>query len=86
MLVDVREPGELETDGRLAGAVNVPLSAFAEHAGELPEDRPIVIFCRTGSRSAFAADALRGAGREAYNVAGGIEAWEADGLPVEGNT
>ena len=84
--VDVREPAELDDDGRLPGATNVPFTEFSERAGDLPEGRPIVLICRSGSRSAFAADALRGAGLEAYSVAGGIEAWEAGGLPVERNT
>ena len=84
--VDVREPDELDADGRLQGAVNLPFTTFSERAAELPDDRPIVLICRSGSRSAFAADALRGAGREAYSVDGGIQAWEAGGLPVERNT
>jgi rhodanese-related sulfurtransferase len=84
--VDVREPDELETDGRVEGAVNLPFTTFSERVAELPFGRPIVLICRSGSRSAFAADALRGAGREAYSVAGGIQAWEAGGLPVQRNT
>ena len=85
-LVDVREADELESDGRLTEALHVPFSTFAQHAGELPADRPLVVICRSGSRSAFAVDALRASGREAYNVDGGMLAWERDGLPVERNT
>jgi rhodanese-related sulfurtransferase len=83
VLVDVREPGELRTDGRIAGAQNVPLTQFSERAQELPETGALVLICRSGSRSAMAADALRVAGREAHSVSGGIEAWKAAGLPVE---
>ncbi len=86
LVVDVREATELETDGRLAGAHHIPLGELSERAGELPSDRPLVMLCRSGARSGLAADALRASGYEAYNLAGGILAWERDGLPVERNT
>ena len=84
-LVDVREQAELDTEGRIAGAVHVPLGTLSERAGELAGER-LVIFCRSGVRSAMATDALRASGFEAYNVDGGIQRWERDGLPVERNT
>jgi rhodanese-related sulfurtransferase len=84
-LVDVREPVELETEGRFPGAVHIPLGELSQRAGEL-EGRRLVLACRTGSRSAMAAEALRAAGWEAYNLDGGIQAWERDGLSVERNT
>ena len=55
------------------------------HAGERAGER-LVIVCRSGARSGLAADALRASGFEAYNVDGGILAWERAGLPVERNT
>lgn len=82
LLVDVREPDELEQEGFLDDALNLPFSGFAQSAAELPDDRPIVLICRSGSRSAMAADALRVAGRDAASVEGGIQAWEQAGLPV----
>ncbi|HEX8206336.1 MAG TPA: rhodanese-like domain-containing protein [Solirubrobacteraceae bacterium] len=84
-LVDVREPVELETEGRFPGAVHVPLGELSQRAAELEGER-LVLACRSGARSAMAADALRASGWEAYNLDGGIQAWERDGLPVERNT
>ena len=84
-LVDVREAEELQTEGRIAGATHIPLGSLPEHAAELAGER-LVLFCRSGSRSAMAADALRASGWEAHSLDGGIQAWEAAGLPVERNT
>ena len=84
-LVDVREPEELRDDGRIPGADHVPLGTLPERAAELAGER-LVLICRSGSRSGMAADALRASGFEAYNVDGGILAWERAGLPVERNT
>lgn len=82
LAVDVREAAELREDGRLEGAEHVPLGELATRAGELPADRPLVLICRSGTRSAMAADALRASGYEAYSVDGGILAWKREGLPV----
>ena len=84
-LVDVREPDELRTDGRIPGALHVPLGELAQRADELAGEQVLVV-CRSGARSAMAADALRASGFDAYNVDGGIIAWERAGLPVERNT
>jgi len=43
----------------------------------------VVFQCRVGNRSAFATEAFRNAGYDAYNLAGGIEAWREAGLPLE---
>ncbi len=83
-LVDVREPAELDEDGRVPDAVHIPLGQLSERAAELAGE-PVVLICRSGVRSAMAADALRASGFEAYSVDGGILAWEAAGLPVERN-
>ena len=82
VIVDVREPEELE-EGRFPGARHVAMAELNEQAGSIPRDRPVVFACRTGSRSAMAAQAFRMAGWDAHNLAGGIEAWEAAGLAVE---
>ena len=81
-IVDVREPYELVEDGRVAGAVNIPLGELSARAEEVPRDQPVLILCRSGARSGMAADALRASGYDAYNIDGGILAWERDGLPV----
>ena len=67
------------------GAVLVPLAELADRLGELPEDRDIVVYCRSGVRSARAAGTLVDAGfRRVSNLVGGVLAWvdEVDpGLP-----
>ncbi len=82
LLVDVREPSELAQTGRLAGAVNRPMSDFANEAEALPRDRPIILYCRSGRRSAIAGDILGSLGfTEIYNL-GGFEAAARGGMPT----
>jgi rhodanese-related sulfurtransferase len=81
-LVDVREPYEHEA-GRIAGAAHIELDRLPAEAESLEPERPLVFYCRSGSRSALAAQAFRGSGYDAYNLEGGLEAWVADGLPIE---
>jgi rhodanese-related sulfurtransferase len=81
-LIDVREPEEYEA-GRIAGARHIPLAQLPAQAGDLGRERPIVFYCRTGSRSAMATEAFRGAGFDAHNMAGGLLDWEAAGLPLD---
>ncbi len=79
-LVDVRRAEEL-AEQRIPGAVHVPLDELGARAGELP-DGPLVLVCRSGDRSAMAADALAAAGHEAASLAGGLTAWAGKGLPT----
>lgn len=82
-LIDVREPHEVEA-GRLEGSRHIAMGELSDAAGSIDRDSPIVFYCLSGSRSGMAAQAFRNAGYEAYNLAGGLVAWEADGLPVTG--
>jgi rhodanese-related sulfurtransferase len=82
LLVDVREENEF-VDVRAPGAVLLPMSTFAARAGELPQDRPLMIVCHLGGRSSAAAGFLIRSGRsDVVNVTGGMDAWERGGLPV----
>ena len=82
VLLDVREMNEF-TEVRAAGALLIPTSTFATRVGELPDDRPLFVICRTGVRSAAVTGFLARSGRDdVANVAGGMEAWERAGLPV----
>jgi rhodanese-related sulfurtransferase len=81
-LVDVREPYE-HAAGRIAGARHLELGRLAAEADTIERDRPVVFYCRVGARSAMAAQAFRRAGWEAYSMAGGLEAWNHAGLPLE---
>jgi rhodanese-related sulfurtransferase len=86
LLVDVRELSEFD-EVRAPGAVLVPMSAFAARAGELPSDRPLMLVCHLGSRSAAATGFLLRSGRtDVVNVNGGMDAWERAGLPVRHGT
>jgi rhodanese-related sulfurtransferase len=81
-LLDVREPWEWR-ERRIPGAVLIPLVELPARVEELPRDGDLYVHCRVGRRSRLAVDYLRQTGRpRAVNVAGGIDAWEAAGLPV----
>jgi rhodanese-related sulfurtransferase len=81
-LIDVREPYEHEA-GRIAGGRLVGLMELAAQADTIQRDKPVVFYCRTGSRSAMATEAFRDAGFDAHNMAGGLVQWQAAGLPLE---
>ncbi|HMN98909.1 MAG TPA: rhodanese-like domain-containing protein [Miltoncostaeaceae bacterium] len=85
-IIDCREEQEHDTT-RVDGIPLIPMSEFLARVDELPEDRPLAIFCRSGSRSAQVADYLTATGDhgEVANIAGGIIAWAAAGLPYEGD-
>jgi rhodanese-related sulfurtransferase len=81
-LVDVREDEE-RVAVRIGGDRHIAMAELTQRAAEIDQEKPVVFYCRVGNRSGMAADAFRGAGYDAHNLAGGIEAWEAAGLPVE---
>ncbi len=81
-LIDVRRPYEFE-GGRIAGARNLEMNELSAHAEDLPRERPVIFYCRSGNRSSMAAEAFRQAGYDAHHLAGGLEAWRADGRPLE---
>jgi rhodanese-related sulfurtransferase len=81
-LVDVRQAEEWEA-GRIAGARHIELSQLSAKAQTIDPDRPVVFYCRSGSRSGMAANAFIRAGFNAHNMAGGLLDWEAAGLPLE---
>jgi adenylyltransferase/sulfurtransferase len=74
-LIDVREPHELEIS-RIEGAELIPLGQMAARMNQLDSAEDIVLFCKSGSRSARALELLAGAGfRKLKNLHGGINAW-----------
>jgi rhodanese-related sulfurtransferase len=82
MLIDVRQPYEFDA-GHLAGSANIEMNELSPRAGEIPKDHPVLFICRTGNRSGMATDAFRAAGWNAHNLAGGLEAWVANGRSLE---
>jgi rhodanese-related sulfurtransferase len=82
LLLDVREVDEY-TARRVDGAVLLPISRLALGYRALPRDRPILVLCKVGGRSAMATDFLRRQGwPDVTNIAGGITAWSQAGLPT----
>ena len=81
-LIDVRETHENEA-GRIAGGRLIELGRLSAEADTIDRDRPVVFYCRSGSRSAMATQAFAEAGYDAHNMTGGLLAWEAAGLPLE---
>ena len=77
LLIDVRTAQEW-SDGHIDSAMNIPLSQLSERLAELPADRPLIVYCASGYRSAIAASLLRRAGRAGVaNLVGGLAAWKS---------
>lgn len=84
LVLDVREEGEFAA-GHVPEAKNIPLAKLAERAGELKkfQQKPIVVNCQAGMRSANACGQLQKAGfAQVYNLKGGLNAWNDAKLPV----
>ncbi len=81
-IVDVRGESEWR-GGHIPDATLVPLPELPDRLAELPADRPLVLQCQTGARSAIAASLLRARGfSDVANLAGGFAAWAQSGAPV----
>jgi rhodanese-related sulfurtransferase len=81
-LIDVRQPEEHEA-GRIGGDRLIELGSLTAEAATIERDRPVVFYCRSGSRSAMAANAFDVAGYDAHNMTGGLLEWHDAGLPLE---
>jgi hydroxyacylglutathione hydrolase len=85
-VVDVRGRSEWEA-GHLPGVGNIPVGYLTQRLAELPRDRPLVLHCQSGARSAIAASVLRAKGlTNVVNLAGGFAEWQRAGHPVERET
>ena len=81
-LLDVRTHGEYQQT-RLEGARLIPIDQFVKRLNEVPKDRPILVYCAVGSRSAQVVSYLARQGYpEVYNMYGGIYSWSQNGYPV----
>ena len=80
-LIDVRRPDEWD-EAHIDAATLITLDTLPDHVDELPRDRPILVICKSGGRSAAATQALNEAGFDATNVAGGMLAWIDSGRDV----
>ncbi len=76
ILLDVRNPGELESVGYLEGAINIPVDQLRHRMGELPKDKEIVIYCQVGLRGNVAYRQLVNNGYKARNLIGGYRTYK----------
>jgi sulfur dioxygenase len=84
-LVDVRSESEvLGPDGHVPGCLAIPLPELGARAAEIPTDKPVVVLCHSGSRSALATqELLKRDHSHVANLRGGLRGWQAEGLPLE---
>ena len=85
LILDVREQGEYDA-GHILNSKLIPLGKLGERIGELEKyrERPLVVVCRSGQRSASACVLLGKKGfAQAYNLSGGVMAWQKASLPLE---
>ena len=91
LLLDVRGPDEVAQSGRLEGAINIPFGETAHradpasphHLGDFRKDRPVILYCASGRRSALDGHALKQLGYdEVYNLGGFLDSTYA-GWAVE---
>lgn len=76
VLLDVREPSEW-SEGHIAGAIHIPLGEIRARLNELPRDKEIIAYCRSGLRSYYACRILTQNGFRATNVSGAYLTWQA---------
>jgi rhodanese-related sulfurtransferase len=81
-LIDVRHAYEWEA-GRIEGARHIEVNDLIDEAESISREATVIFYCRSGSRSALATAAFRQAGWDAHNLAGGLRAWVAHGLPLD---
>ncbi len=80
-VLDVRNPDEYATD-HIQGATLIPVTDLQGKLAQVPHDRPILVYCRTGVRSASASSILVSNGYSVYNLSGGLTAWSGAGYPT----
>ena len=82
LVLDVRSHEEWDA-GFIEGAMNVYVGLLGKRLDEVPQDRPVAVICKSGTRSGFASSIMLRAGREnIHNVLGGMEAWKNLGYPL----
>lgn len=81
--LDVREPSEYDA-GHIPGITLIPSGQVTERLAEIPKDKPVIVTCHSGNRSAKVTQLLRQQGyANVHNMTGGITAWQGAGYPVE---
>jgi phage shock protein E len=81
-LIDVRTADEFK-GGHIPGSINIAVNDLNAKLNKIPKDKPVIVYCQSGSRSSQAARTLLAAGyTEVYDM-GGIGGWQRQGLPVK---
>lgn len=80
-ILDVREDFEI-AEGMIPGALHIPMGDLDARQGELDKNRPVIVVCRSGNRSARVAETLNATGFSVETMAGGMTAWQQAGLPT----
>ena len=81
-VLDVRQPDEW-ADYHVPDSTLIPLDQLSSRLSEVPRDKPILVVCRSGNRSASGRDILLEAGfTSVTSMAGGLTEWRSSGLPV----
>ncbi len=84
VVIDVRTPEEYAS-GHIPGAVNIPFDQVAQRIAEIAAPHGVALYCMVGPRARKGESALLAAGYEkVFHLEGGLAAWQAAGLPVEG--
>lgn len=81
----MREDNEIAS-GRISGAKHIPVGSLQKRMDDIAKykDKPVVVYCRSGNRSAMAASQLTAAGfQDVVNLQGGIQAWQSAGMPIK---
>jgi len=83
VFLDVRTAEEYK-DGHIPGAINISVQTLADHLAELPKDKRLYVYCRSGNRSTIASKLLADAGfKNVENFKGSMRAWTAAKYPIE---
>ncbi len=84
VVIDVRTPDEYAS-GHIPGAINIPFDEVAERIAEIETPQGVALYCMVGPRARKGETALLAAGyAKVLHIEGGLAAWQAAGLPVEG--
>jgi len=82
VVLDVREPQEVQAEGIIAGSLHIPMNEVPGRLAEVPREGELVAVCKRGQRSWNVAQWLRQQGYDASSLSGGLDAWRAAGLPI----
>lgn len=86
LLLDVRTPAEYKEDGHISNSILIPVQVLPQYIKDIEKfkDKKILVYCRSGNRSAVASKFLEQNGfKQVYNLKDGIIGWKKAGLPVE---